>query len=142
MATYGEHMLAQAERRGRARSARRRRVRLLWPSLAMIFWSLADLLAARHERTLGAGVGPAGQLVDHVQPIAWTVLLVAVPLVASLKPQPVKAGALLALLAGPVFGTAIFGTGGWRWWQATIVGAACLLILAASNPSPQPSPAG
>lgn len=108
------------------RSARRRRVLALFPGATVILWSLADLVAARHARLTRVGAAWPHHIVDHVQPVAWTVLLVLVPYLLALKPKPNRSGAVLALFTGPVLTPILFGSGGWRLWQ---IGALAALVL-------------
>lgn len=128
--TYGERQLAKAE----FRLARRRRAVLLLPGAAVIFWALADLVAARHGRVwaLTQGDGALSALLrhtaDHLQPVAWTLALVLVPLLVALKPKPKRTGAIIALFAGPVLTPLLFGAGGWRLWQITALSGIVLWI--------------
>lgn len=129
--TYGEEVLAQAEAALRAEGARRRTVLLLTPTLIAISWALSDLIAARHARLVEAGIGPVGMFVDHIVPIAWTIGLVLLPMVWAIRSSQLPAGAFLALLAGPMMSTALFGPGGWKWWQLLIVTGASALVITA-----------
>ena len=129
--TYGEEVLAQAEATIRAQSARRRTMLLLTPTVATILWALSDLIAARHARLIEAGVGPAGQFIDHITPIVWTIGLVLLPMISAIRHSELPAGAFLAFLAGPMMSTALFGPGGWKWWQLLVVTGASALVVSA-----------
>jgi len=96
---------------------------MLLPGVAVILWSLADLVAARHARLHG---GFFSAIVDHIQPIIWTLLAVLVPLLVALKPKPKRWGAVMAMFTGPVLTPILFGAGGWRLWQ---IGSIALLVL-------------
>lgn len=54
-----------------------------------------------------------GALAQPSRPAAlvWLVALVLVPFTASVKPRPVRAGAIAALLCGPVLMPVVFGRG-------------------------------
>jgi len=110
------------------RAARRRRAVTLLPGTAIVLWSLADLVAARSARLSIAKAGFLHHIVDHVQPIVWTLAFVLVPLLVSVKPKPKRSGALLALFTGPFLTPLIFGAGGWRLWQIFSLAAIVLFI--------------
>lgn len=129
--TYGEQMLARVEAQRRGRAARRRIV-LLVPGTTTVLWSAADLVAARHERLVAEGAGFFAMVADHVQPLAWTVAFVLLPLIFALGRQALTAGAGLALLAGPVMTPALFGGGGWKPWQIASIGLIAVLVLGAA----------
>ncbi len=129
--TYGEQMLANAERKTRARAARRRRLTLLVPATAVSLWALADLVAARSARLSAMHAGLGHHLVDHVEVIVWTIAFVVIPIAMSLKPDPIPSGALLAFFAGPILTPVLFGPGGWKLWQGAILTLIAALILAA-----------
>lgn len=131
-ATYGEQVLRQAERRARAVSARRRGLTLLMPGAVAALWALADLVAARHARLVSLDVSVLRHVVDHAEPILWTVLFSFLPLLASVKPEPLPSGAALALAAGPVLSPTLFGSGGWKPWQIAVVAAIAVLVLGAA----------
>lgn len=122
--TYGERRLRKAE----FRAARRRRAATLLPGVAVIFWSLADLVAARHHRVIELNAGFLDHLTDHIQPIGWTVLIVLLPFLVAMKPKPKRSGSVLALFTGPVLTPLIFGSGGWRLWQIALLAALVLWI--------------
>jgi hypothetical protein len=107
----------RSARKAAFRAARRKRAMTLLPGTAIILWSLADLVAARHARLAAAKAGLIHQAFDHVQPIVWTLLVVLVPYLVSVKPKPKRSGALLAMFTGPVLTPLLFGAGGWRLWQ-------------------------
>jgi len=118
----------RAQSRAEFRAARRRRALTLLPGAAVILWSLSDLVAARAGRASAAKLGLLGHLVDHVQPIAWTLLVVLVPFLVALKPKPKRSGAVLAMFTGPVLTPLLFGAGGWRLWQIGVFAALVLWI--------------
>jgi hypothetical protein len=125
---YGEHMLAGLE----FRAARRRRVALLLPAMAVAFWAIADLAAARHGRLLTQDASFIRHVLDHLALAAWTLVLVLGGLATALKPRRIPAGALVAILAGPVLTPLIFrGGGGWHLWQIALF---VLLVLPALAP--------
>jgi hypothetical protein len=99
---------------------------MLLPGISVVLWSLADLVAARLSRLSAANAGLIAHVVDHVQPIVWTLLLVLVPYLLALKPRPKRSGAVLAMFTGPVLTPLLFGAGGWRLWQ---IGAFAALVL-------------
>lgn len=127
--TYGERMLADAEARARGRTAGRRRLVLLTPTVVAILWALADLVAARAARFDAGGAGLFQIAIGLIAPVVWTVLFVLAPAVASLKRDPLPAGAALAFLAGPCVSPLLFGPGGWRWWQIAAVSAMTVLVI-------------
>jgi hypothetical protein len=131
--TYGEQMLANAERKIRARAAKRRRLTLLIPSVLASLWALIDLVVARSDRLGVVHAGFFRHVVDHGEVIVWTIAFVIVPIAMSVKPDPIPAGALLAFFAGPVLTPLLFGSGGWKLWQSAIVTVIAALILAASH---------
>ncbi len=110
------------------RAERRRRALVLAGSLSVTFWALADLVAARHRSLSDVGASFLEHLGDYVQPVAWTLALVVTPLLVSVKPRPRRAGAILALLTGPVLTPLVFGAGGWHLWQIGLLGAIALWI--------------
>jgi hypothetical protein len=132
VATYGEKLLAQAEARTSVRTARRRRVTLLFPTVAAILWSCSDLVAARHGRLVTDGAGFFRLSIGVVVPAIWMMTFVLLPAVAALKRDPLPAGAALAFIAGPVLTPMLFGAGGWKWWQITVVGLMTVLVLGAA----------
>lgn len=115
-----ERPLARAE----FRPARRRRLLRLAPGAALIAWALADLVAARHRRLADLGVPALRHVADHLQAIAWTVLVVFGTYALAFKPRPLRLGVLIAMATGPVLTPILFGYGGWHPWQ--IVGLAAL----------------
>lgn len=131
-ATHGDRVLAGQEARARRRSARRRRHALLLPALAATLWALAELVAARHARLAEAGAPFLRHVADHGEVIVWTLALVVVPLALSLGPQPMTSGAALAFLCGPLGSPLLFGAGGWRLWQSTVVALVAALVLGAA----------
>ena len=133
MATHGERLLAQAEARVKARGARRRQLLLLTPSSAVILWALADLVAARHSRSLMMHAAVLRHIADHAQVVAWTIFLVVIPLAIAVKRDGVPGGAALTLLAGPIATPLVFGPGGWKAWQILIVGSACAIRRAGAR---------
>ncbi|MCA1832705.1 MAG: hypothetical protein ABR548_05255 [Actinomycetota bacterium] len=128
--TLGERKLAKAE----FRAMRRRRALALLPGVAVIFWSLADLVAARGARLSALNLGFIRHVLDGVQPIAWTLLLVVVPYLLAVKPRPKRSGAVLALFTGPVLTPILFGSGGWRLWQIGVLAALVLWIEGQDQP--------
>ena len=137
MATYGERLLAQAEARAGARTAKRRRVTLLFPTTASILWALSDLVAARVDRLEAADAGFIAFVGGVSAPVIWTVLFVLLPAVGALKRDPLPMGMALAFLAGPVLSPFLFGPGGWKWWQITIVMLTTVFVLGASLQRPK-----
>jgi hypothetical protein len=129
--TYGERMLLEAERKARARSAKRRRLTLLAPTALVTFWSLADLVAARSARLSSLDAAFLHRIFDHTEVVAWTFAFVMLPLMMAVKPDPLPSGALLAFFAGPVLTPLLFGPGGWKLWQGTALTVIAALILAA-----------
>ncbi len=117
-----------AASRAEFRAVRRRRAMTLLPGTAVILWSLANLEAARYERLAAVHAGFFGHLVDHVQPIVWTLLLVQVPFMLAVKPRPKRSGAVLAMFTGPVLTPLLFGAGGWRLWQIAVFAGLVLWI--------------
>lgn len=126
--TYANQLLRRAE----FRAARRRRLTLLAPAVAVAFWALADLVAARHGRLSANDAGAIRHVIDHLQPIAWMVILVVGPVAVALKPGRSRAPAMVAALAGPVLTPLVFGPGGWHAWQI----AAFLVIALAAGAAP------
>jgi hypothetical protein len=128
-------MLADAEarlaRRAARAAARKRRVRLLIPCMAVILWALADLIAARHARLGAQDVGVLAHVFNHFLPVTWTLLFVFAPMGAALKIDPLPAGALLAIAAGPFMTPRLFGAGGWHPWQTFVIVAVTFLVFAA-----------
>jgi len=131
--TYGEEMLAQAEaeafERARARSARKRRARLLLPFLGATLWAMFDLMAARNGRLSAGGAGGIRLLFDHVLVMGWSLLFVMAPMIGALKRDPLPSGAALAFVAGPILSPLLFGHGGWNWWQSVVVLLVAALVL-------------
>jgi hypothetical protein len=127
--TYGEEMLARAEERTRARSARKRRAKLLAPFLIAALWATADLMAARNARLAHGGAGGFRLLFDHVLVIVWSGAFVVMPMIGALKRDPLPSGAALSLVAGPVLSPILFGHGGWKWWQSLVVILVAVLVL-------------
>ena len=120
---------AQAMSRMRARSARKRRVRLLLPFLGATLWAMLDLVAARNGRLSAAGAGGIRLLFDHVLVMGWTVLFVIAPMIGALKRDPMPSGAALSFVAGPILSPILFGHGGWNWWQSLVVMLVAGLVL-------------
>lgn len=114
--TYGEQMLAQAERRARASTTRRRLLTLFLPGALTSLWAVADLLDVRLE-----GSGGFALIFGAALPIIWTALFVIFPLYASLGIDPMPSGAVVAIVAGPILTPMLFGPGGWRWWHVAIM---------------------
>lgn len=112
--------------RAEFRSARRRRALALLIGSPIVFWALANLVAARHERLGIIRAGFFRHVADHAQPVAWTLLLVLVPMLLAVKPKPKRSGAVFAMFTGPVISPLLFGAGGWRLWQ---IGAFSVLVL-------------
>jgi hypothetical protein len=131
--TYGEEMLAQAEERLRARSARKRRSKLLVPFLIAALWAMFDLMAARNGRLVHGGAGGIRLLFDHVVIIVWTGAFVILPMIGALKREPLPSGAALSFVAGPVLSPILFGHGGWKWWQSLVVTLVAGLVLLSSR---------
>ena len=131
--TYGEEMLAQAEERLRARSARKRRVKLLVPFLAAALWAMFDLMAARNHRLANGGAGSFRLLFDHAIVIFWTTVFVILPMIGALKRDPLPSGAALSFVTGPVLSPILFGHGGWKWWQSLVVTLVAGLVLVSSR---------
>jgi hypothetical protein len=129
MLTYGEQLLAQASEIRRRAALRRRRLLLLCPLIALTCWSLADLVAARGARLHALHAGGFRIMIDHAEPIIWTVLFVMVPIAYAVKPNPLPSGAGLAFIAGPVMTPFLFGAGGWRPWQIALLVLFTILIL-------------
>jgi hypothetical protein len=131
--TYGEEMLAQAEaeafERARARSARKRRARLLLPFLGATLWAMFDLMAARNGRLSAGGAGGIRLLFDHVLVMGWSLLFVMAPMIGALKRDPLPSGAALSFVAGPILSPLLFGHGGWNWWQSLVVLLVAALVL-------------
>lgn len=103
--------------RAEFRAARRKRALILLPGTAVVMWSLANLVAARHGRLSALEAGFVKHVIDHALPVLWTLFLVQVPFLLSLKPKPKRSGAVLAMFTGPVLTPLVFGAGGWRLWQ-------------------------
>ena len=125
-------MLRRAEARTSRHTARKRRTMLLAPACIATVWALADQLTARNARLDAIGAGAFRQMIDNAEPILWTVLFVLLPLAGALKIEPLPSGAALALVAGPIMSPALFGPGGWNFWQQTVVIVVCVLTLAAT----------
>jgi len=136
--TYGEEMLAEAEERVRARSARKRRGKLLAPFLIAALWATADLMAARNARLAHNGAGSIRLLFDHIIVIVWAAAFVVLPMIGALKRDPLPSGAALSFVAGPVLSPILFGHGGWKWWQSLVVTLVALLVLLSSRARPRP----
>lgn len=128
---YGERLLAGLE----FRAARRRRFVLLLPATAVAFWAIADLAAARHGRLVAQDAGAMRQWADHLALGLWTLALVVGGMATALKPRRVPAGALVAILAGPILTPIIFrGGGGWHPWQTVLFVLLALPGLAPRRP--------
>ncbi len=136
--TYGDEMLARAESVHRTAAARRRRLTLMGPATAATLWALADLVAARHARLTEIDAGFVRHVIDHGAPIIWTIAFVALPLIAALKRDPIPAGAALGFLAGPALSPALFGPGGWKWWQIATVIWVVVVVFSAVTLRPRP----
>ncbi|MCA1829983.1 MAG: hypothetical protein ABR552_08720 [Actinomycetota bacterium] len=123
--TYGEEMLARAEARARARrgarSARKRRRTLLFPASLATAWATVDTLVGQHSR--------AATALDGLELLAWTVVLVLIPLAVSIRPRrPIPAGAVVAVIAGPLLSPVLFGAG-WSLWQSALVILVCAVVV-------------
>ena len=102
-----------------------------------MLWALADLVAARHARLLEADAGWFRMGIDLAAPVFWTVLFVTLPVIGALKRDPLPMGMALAFAAGPVMSPILFGPGGWKWWQITIVMLATVFVLGATVARPR-----
>lgn len=112
--------------RARRRAARLRRVRLLGLFGLAAVAACARIVAARAGRIDG---GAVRVLLDATLVAGWTLGLVALPFAAAVKPKPVRAGALVALVCGPVLMPVVFGAG-WGLVPAAAGVAACAVALA------------
>lgn len=118
--------------RAQFRMERRRRLTLIGATAVATLIALVRVVAARHDR-LGAAAG-AHHLLDHVLTIVWGGVLVVGTYAAAVKPKPVRAAALGALLSGPVAMPLVFGA---RWGAFEIV-VATAAVVAALLPAPKP----
>jgi hypothetical protein len=129
--THGEQLLAAAEARARSARTRRRLLVLAGPALLATLTSSIALTGAQHARL--STVGPHGfrHLAIHVATIAYTLGFVALPLFGAARTSR-AVPAVLALLAGPLITPAVFGVGGWRWWETFVVAAVAAVLSSAA----------
>lgn len=120
--TSGKDLLARAE----FRLQRRRRLLLITPMLLASLWGAVNVIAWRAD-----GLGSASFLrrgFDDVLVLSWIAALIFVPFASALKPKPVRAGAIVAFLAGPVLMPPIFGRG-WGALPSMIALGACIAAV-------------
>ena len=116
-------MLDQA----RFRPARRRRAMLLGVATIATLFAVAGLISTRHATLQG---GLVRRTFDDLLVLAWAGILVIPSFATAVKPRPVRAGAIGALLFGPLLMPLVFGPGGWTSWQIVFLlaaGAAALV---------------
>ncbi len=118
--------------RAEFRLMRRRRLTTLAPGILAAVAAAVAVIADRHTQRLG-GAAFARHALDHALVLVWVGFLVVMPLAASVKPRPMRAGALAAVLSGPVLMPLVFGTG-WRWWQAMAIVVAAATALVPKRP--------
>lgn len=112
--------------RANFRLARRRRMVLLGTATAATVFACGSLISARHATMSG---GALSFFIGDVLLLAWAALLVVPSFAGAVKPRPVRAGALGALLFGPVLMPLVFGPGGWKAWQVAAMLAASVAAM-------------
>lgn len=109
------------------RLARRRRATLLGLATLTTTFAVAGLISTRHATLQGSFFR---HLIGDVMVLAWAAILVLACFAGAVKPRPVRAGAIGALLFGPLLMPRVFGPGGWTAWTITLLLAACAAALA------------
>lgn len=112
--------------RANFRLARRRRMTLLGVVSLTTAFACAGLISARHATMTGSG---AAFFIGDLLVLIWAGLLVIPSFAGAVKPRPVRAGALGALLFGPLLMPVVFGPGGWKSWQVAALLAASAAAL-------------
>jgi hypothetical protein len=109
---------------------RRRRLTLLCLGASFALWGSLDVMASREAKLTGA----THQAFDGALVFAWLSILVMLPFATALKPRPIRAGAIGALILGPVVSPMVFGHGWGLAPTAGFVMASAAALLPARSP--------
>lgn len=112
--------------RANFRLARRRRATLLGLATLATVFAAAGLISTRHATLSGGFLRHA---IGDLLVLAWAAILVLPSFAGAVKPRPVRAGAIGALVFGPLLMPLVFGPGGWTAWTIVFMLAACAAAL-------------